>query len=358
MWPKLNHLGLVPAESRRVKPMPSHLKGLVPMPVDNIITVKPTVPDVEADTMPLIINKAKRTAWQTKKLAAKLKGPTLASTLRNDSKFILDYIRYVKDDPEHEQVRSPRRLVHEGKGDCDCFAVLLASLLINQKINFWFRIARYPNSADWSHIYVVVPHHQKATTMPTDRSQYTVLDPVTNQHNYEVKFTKKKDFPMSLQYLDGFGSGSLGACDPAQSTTAAIEEKSTEQIKALRRYVLTTDVVRDGLVPTRDFLRDKGFSFTEKVADNKGYFEVATPAGPVAVSPIITQDEAKQLEAIVAAPAPEVLTASVEQPKQAGMGIWTAVGLAMAALGSIKPTSPGGLSGVKRTTKKRRVVHI
>src|SRR5687767_11404402 len=140
MWPEVFHrLGLVPAAQRRVKPMPAELRGLVPPPTDANITVKPGSPDVLKDTMPLIISKVKRTLYQTKKLAAKLKGPTLADTLRNDSNFILQFIKYRKDDAAHEQIRSPRRLVYDAAGDCDCFAVFLASILSNQGIKFRFR---------------------------------------------------------------------------------------------------------------------------------------------------------------------------------------------------------------------------
>lgn len=197
-------LGLTPASARRVSPVPAQLLALVPKPVDNMITVKPTVPDVEKDTMPLIVSKARRTAWQVAKLAPKLQGASLAQTLKNVSAFVLDHIKYVKDHPEHEQVRSPRRTIHDAKGDCDCMSVLIAALLINLKIPFRFRVAKYGSSQEWSHIYIIVPHG----------STHTTMDPVTNRHDYEVTFSQKKDFDMALQSLDGFG-----ACSPDKIMT-------------------------------------------------------------------------------------------------------------------------------------------
>lgn len=235
-------LGLVPAGDRQVRPVPSYLLALVPPPTDNMITVKPSVPDVESDTMPLIINKAKRTAYQVKKLAAKLKGNTISQTLRNNSDFILKHIKYVKDAPNHEQIRSPRRLIHEGKGDCDCFAVTLAALLINQGIKFRFRIAQYAsNPGTWAHIYIVVPTDQSYNGPLTERDQYTVLDPVTNLHNHEVTVLRKRDYTMALQFLDGIGQANMGACakegvkvNPVTFTTrqniAAVEMKKTTDV--------------------------------------------------------------------------------------------------------------------------------
>jgi hypothetical protein len=218
-------LGLIPAGARAVFPIPSAIKSLVPKPVDNNITVKPTVPDVERDTMPLIINKINRTAWQVAKLAPKLKGATVDETLRNVSQFQLNHIKYVKDDPAHEQVRSPRRVIHDAKGDCDCMTVLTGALLKNLGIPFRLRIAQYGNSANqWSHIYVVVPRG----------NTYTTLDPVTNRHNYEVPFTLKKDYTMALQSLDG-----VGECPPKSEVLNRIKPLNYVSVKALRNQKLT-----------------------------------------------------------------------------------------------------------------------
>lgn len=214
---------------------------------------------------------------------------------------------------------------------------------------------------------MVVPKNQKATTMPADRSQYYVLDPVTNKHNHEVPFKDKKDFSMSLQYLDGFTPGRLGACDPKPVTTqttqqqvaAQIQNKSVEELKSIRRFVLSSDVEAMGLVPSREFLDDNGFVFTEKVdpTTNSGYFEVDTPAGPVAVPTIMTREQANQLTTIDApAATTEVLQASTEQPKQAGGGIWGALLLAGAALASLKPAGGALVPGLGAV--KRRKVHL
>ena len=176
-------LGLVPAADRKVRPMPASLRNLVPPPTGENENVKSADADPIYDTVPFIRKVVGRTLYQTKKLAAKLKGNSTLETARNDFNFIYDYIRYKLDDSGIEQVRSPRRLIYEAAGDCDCFATLLSSLLTNQGIDHSLRVAAY-NGNDWTHIYVIVPY----------RGSYITLDPVTNEFNYEVKPSATKDF--------------------------------------------------------------------------------------------------------------------------------------------------------------------
>lgn len=287
----LGMIGLLPAASRQVMAMPSALRGLVPVPTDNNVTIKTDSPDVEQDTMPVIIDKIKRTVWQTKKLAAKLKGKTLEETLRSDCEFILRYIKYKKDEPGQEQIRSPRRLIHEGKGDCDCFVVTLGSLLANQKIDFRLRIAKYTAGDDWSHIYVIVP--KKSAKPVSSRSDYYVLDPVTNRYDYEVPYQAKKDYTMALQYLDGLPSPSqLGDCS-----------QNSQFQKVARRYVYAQEVMEKGLVPTRKFLKENKIPFTEGVdANNSGFFFVMTVAGTAKVPTIISKTDAQGLLASIGSP--------------------------------------------------------
>lgn len=268
----LFNLGLVPAEDRQVISMPSSLSALVPKPTDKVITVKKQMPDVEKDTMPLIIDKAKRTAWQTKKLADKLKGETFEETLSNDDTFILNYIKYQKDDPNHEQVRSPRRLIHDRKGDCDCFSVCLATLLINQGISFYFRIAKY-DVGDWAHIYIIVPKNQKSKSVK-NRADYIVLDPVTNKHDYEVDYYAKKDYAMSLQSLDG-----LAECKPTVNT----RKPTLVPVKSLQNQ---------GYVSTEQVLKQNETPYVQNANDT---FTIATAQGSKNIPAVLTPDQANLL---------------------------------------------------------------
>ena len=77
-----------------------------------------------------------------------------------------------------EQVRRPLRTLYDQKGDCDCFATLIGSILENLGIKYKFRVAAYQRG--WQHDYVIVPY---------ENGYYTV-DPVLDQCFAEKKPTR------------------------------------------------------------------------------------------------------------------------------------------------------------------------
>lgn len=247
-------LGLVPNGKRTVSPIPASILAMVPKPDGKNENIKSYGADPVRDTVPLIQKLAQRQAWQGKKLAAYLKGKTVAETVRNNWDFFIKYIQYKKDVAGKEQVRSLRRLVHNASegGDCDCFVNALAVLLLNQKIDFSFRIASYNGSTDYSHIYIVVP---------TTNGKYITLDPVVHQFNYEVPFTEKKDFAMRLESLDGIGCacgvGSI-QCEPASDG-----KPKSNSIDVKRYYVSERQLQNDGMVDMKTVLKNNNISYTD-----------------------------------------------------------------------------------------------
>lgn len=359
----LRGLGLVPAESRSVNPLPSELKALVPAPVDNNITVKLPTPDVEKDTMPLIVSKSKRTAYQTKKLAEKLKSATLAATLASDSNFILDYIKYRKDDEEHEQVRSPRRLIYDGAGDCDCFAVFLATLLINQGIDFRFRITRYKEADDWSHIYIVVPKNQRHSAAGdfSDRSKYYVLDPVTNRHDYEVSFIDKRDYDMGLQYLDGLPSA--GTLSGLGCGCGVKTNNGNGNDKPSKVYVIPSKVLsRRGLMPASELLDKIGLPYQENsTPEGDLYYDVSTPTGIKPVPAFIpVAPDAQQLIANDLTQ-PATVQASAENTStgaKVAAGVLGILALASVAISAVRKKEGAKALGGTPVKKRLPVVHM
>lgn len=287
----ISGLGLVPTGKRKVSPVPRRLLNLVPKPSDNNVTVKESGADSINDTVPLIRNKVRRTLYQTKDLAPELKKSSLSSTVRSDWEFIFKHIQYVPDPSNDEQVRSPRRLIYEGKGDCDCFTVTLSSLLLNQGIPHKLRVSANKVADEWGHIYIVVPKDGNVNKELANRTDYIVLDPVVHQFDYEAPFVTKKDFAMKLTYLDGFGCPDTPGCN-----------NEVPVIKRLRRYVYTDQVKQAGLIPTRQFLKSNNIPFTEIVDEqtNTGAFAVQTASGAKKVPTIMTPTQAEQLKAMVA----------------------------------------------------------
>lgn len=142
------------------------------------------IPKVVQETLP-----------QTKKIAQRLKGNTVYDTCKNIWHFVYQHINYKKDEEGFEQIRSPSRTWHDRKQgvDCDCYSVFISSILTNLGIPHILRITKY-NLDYFQHIYPIVPTGNK----------YITLDCVTDQFNYEVPYSAKKDYPMDLQYLNGF----------------------------------------------------------------------------------------------------------------------------------------------------------
>ncbi len=152
-------------------------------------------------TVAFIPKVVQETLSHTNKLAATLKGNSIYETCSNIWRFVYNHIAYKKDRDGYEQIRSPARAWHERFTgvDCDCYSVFISSVLSNLNIPHTLRITKY-NHAYFQHIYPVVP-----TT-----KGYIIIDCVTEKFDYEVPFREKKDYPMDLQYLNGFdGSPSL-----------------------------------------------------------------------------------------------------------------------------------------------------
>lgn len=158
------------------------------------------------DTMDLIPQIVRDTTQDTKKIAPELKGKNLRDTCKNVWSFIYNHIQYTKDKEGVEQVRRPSRSWADRKHgvDCDCYTVFISSILTNLKIPHALRIAAYNGNDYYQHVYVVVPEKGNFDNLE-NRLSYYVIDPVLDEFDKEAPFTKKKDYPMKLERLDGPG---------------------------------------------------------------------------------------------------------------------------------------------------------
>lgn len=153
------------------------------------------------DSVALIPKVVKNTLSQTSGIAQKLQGANLLETCKNIWEFVYGHIAYEKDQEGYEQIRSPARSWRDREMgvDCDCYTTFISSILSNLGIAHKLRITKY--SRDYfQHIYPIVP---------TDGNHYITIDCVTDQFNYEVPFSEKKDYNMDLQYLNGFDGPDL-----------------------------------------------------------------------------------------------------------------------------------------------------
>jgi hypothetical protein len=156
------------------------------------------------DTVAFIPKVVHETLDQTKPISKKLKGVNVYDTCSNIWHFVYGHINYKKDQEGYEQIRSPARVWKDRFSgvDCDCYSTFISSVLTNLSIPHKLRITKYWKDY-YQHIYPVVQNGGREI----------ILDCVTDKFNYEVPFSQKKDYPMDLQYLNGFdgdGTEELG----------------------------------------------------------------------------------------------------------------------------------------------------
>jgi hypothetical protein len=178
-------LGLVSNEVRKIRPISDYANYL---PSKDLLKFDdPIVLDSEdvKDTLKIMHQIASKYQSDTKMLAEMLKGKTLRDTVENIYWFVYEYIKYTEDDIFKEQVRRPLRTLYDQKGDCDCYSVLIASMLNNLGIDYVFRIAAFNGKTDYQHVYVVVP----------SSSGELICDPVVNEPFYQKPPSKCEDFP-------------------------------------------------------------------------------------------------------------------------------------------------------------------
>jgi hypothetical protein len=173
----------------------------------------PDAPDVDhtvkkgasvSDTVAFIPAIVRRDHWHvTRYVDKELRGLPTYEACKKLWYFIKYHIEYEKDERGAEQVRSGRRLIKDGKGDCDCFTTFINKCLYNLQIPYTNRITKY--SEDYfQHIYPIVP---------IGNGKYIVMDCVAESFNYEVPYTEKQDYAMDLQYLDGIQDSDLVGID-------------------------------------------------------------------------------------------------------------------------------------------------
>lgn len=160
------------------------------------------------DTVNFIPVIARKTAWQVKKYVdTELKGLPTYEACQKLWNFVKYHIEYRPDKRGLEQVRSGRRLIHDGYGDCDCGTNFIASCLYAlQPLDIPYiilRITKYKEDR-FQHIYPVVP---------LKNGKEIIMDFVVHAFNYEEPYTEKEDYKMDLQFLDGIDGPALAGVD-------------------------------------------------------------------------------------------------------------------------------------------------
>lgn len=192
-------LGLVATGKRRIKPGHQYNKYFDTNKLirsDSVVLHGTTF-----DTLEQMASIVRATLDDTKAISKVLKDDSRLRTAANIWHFLYDHVDYVRDDVDFEELRRPLRTWADRQGDCDCYSIFASSVLTNLGIDHAFRMAGY--QGDFQHVYVVIPKNQGGDIQ--SRSNYIVIDPVTDSFDHEVSYSKKYDkvMDMPIKYLNG-----------------------------------------------------------------------------------------------------------------------------------------------------------
>lgn len=171
-------------------------EGIIPAPAwrEEVVKRNANVDQTVAEMQKVI----RDSAWQTKRLSARLLGKDIYKTCGNIWDFLFSHILYKEDDKGEEQLRTPALswYLRKKRGiDCDDFSIFASTILTNLGIPHYLRIARYAGKDYFQHVYVVVPLKDK---------RYITIDAVLDQYDAEKPTAEQKDFlVMSNKNLNG-----------------------------------------------------------------------------------------------------------------------------------------------------------
>lgn len=164
---------------------------LFPKAQGEILTVKQDA--TTEHTVALMMRVIENSLDETKAIANLLRDASEKLTLRNVWNFCFNHFQYKLDEKGKEQIKWPSRswLERQSGIDCDDFVVLVGSILTNLEIPFLIRLTRYQEPT-MEHTYIVALSEREV-----------VIDCVVHEFDYEVPYTQKKDYQMTLQELNG-----------------------------------------------------------------------------------------------------------------------------------------------------------
>lgn len=206
-------------------------------------------------TLNLMKSVAHKYKHESTEIAKVLKGARVIDTCFNIWHFLHDHIQYKLDKPGQEQLRTPYRSWAERKTgiDCDCFSVFISTILLNLKINHFFRVTKYDGKPEFQHVYVIA----------TDKNKQYVIDCVLHQFNLEKPYSEKKDYVMSLNGID------IAVLNGADEESL-FEKVLNPELSGLGK---TEDMLKQHLIDTREYVIKNPRSI-QQVDDPKAFIKM------------------------------------------------------------------------------------
>lgn len=138
------------------------------------------------DILEVVMYADKQSRNSTDRFARFLKGPTDIDTLHNVWRFVRRNIRYVKDTPFKEIVRTPGCTIAVKKGDCKSMTVMVGALVRSLGFRFEYKVVFYDAATpDAGHIYTIVYLAD---------GEKVIVDPVYHRFNVELPYWQSKTY--------------------------------------------------------------------------------------------------------------------------------------------------------------------
>lgn len=168
----------------------------------------------------------RKSAWQTQRLAERLKGKDIYTTCKNIWNFLFDHFKYKEDDKGEEQLRTPALswYLRTIRGiDCDDFTIFASTMLYNLGISHYIRIAKYETRQNpFQHVYDTLPY----------ANSYIVIDGVLDQFNAEKEPVETKDFLMKAKDINLFNTMSTTHLNGIDVTVlSGIEDEALNELQ-------------------------------------------------------------------------------------------------------------------------------
>lgn len=137
------------------------------------------------DIVEAILHADEKGSYFVEGMAESLRRGNDRETLRAVWSFVKDHIRYVRDAPGKELVKSPGATWESKAGDCKSMSVMAGSLLKCLGYKYFYRVARYdPKNPEQGHIYPVA----------VVNGREIVVDAVHDDFDGQYKYWKKQDY--------------------------------------------------------------------------------------------------------------------------------------------------------------------
>lgn len=162
----------------------------------------------------------------------------------NAFKTVVDTVSYVNDPATAEHITAPKYLMtSHPKGDCDCMATALASILLALGYRSQFKVIAW-RELTFTHVYLEVLVPSKNVWVPLDP---VFQIPGNRYHGFGMEkhpIIRKKLYPVGASLNDRMKPAtSLGAIDPSSATaTQIITNARLTLAGSTRRYMKTGDV--------------------------------------------------------------------------------------------------------------------